>query len=142
MLRSQRRPAPSLWLLCFTGCFAVAQVPLAWAGGGSHGDPGAPLVLTLAAILLSAKLAGAIATRLKQPAVLGELLLGVLLGNLDRLGIAWFEPMKQDATLDLLARIGALLLLFQAGLESTVGQMLKVGLSAFLVASIGVVVPF
>jgi Kef-type K+ transport system membrane component KefB len=42
----------------------------------------------------------------------------------------------------MLARIGALILLFEVGLESTIGQMLKVGLSSFVVAFLGVVAPF
>lgn len=50
--------------------------------------------------------------------------------------------MKSDAAVNLLAGIGVLLLLFEVGLESTVGQMFKVGLSSFLVASLGVIGPF
>jgi len=107
----------------------------------AHADPVAAVVLALAAILLFAKLGGDLAVRLRQPAVLGELIVGVVLGNLDLLGLRVFEPIKTDASLDMLARLGVLLLLFEVGLESTVGQMLKVGLSSFVVAVIGVIVP-
>jgi Kef-type K+ transport system membrane component KefB len=100
------------------------------------------VVLALALILVAATLAGDLATRLGQPAVLGELLVGVLLGNLTLVGFAGLEHLKSDASLDMFARIGVLLLLFEVGLESTVGQMLQVGWSALLVALLGVAAPF
>jgi Kef-type K+ transport system membrane component KefB len=112
------------------------------AEGGGHGDPVAPLVLSLAAILISAKVGGEIATRLRQPAVLGELIAGIVLGNLTLIGVHLFEPLKTEPTLGLLAGLGVLLLLFEVGLESTVVQMLSVGTSALLVAVFGVIAPF
>ncbi len=111
-------------------------------GGGGHGDPTAPLLLALAVLLVSAKIGGDLAVRMGQPGVLGELVVGVVLGNLGLVGLAGLEPLKTDPFVDLLARLGILLLLFEVGLESTVGQMLKVGPSAFLVASLGVAAPF
>jgi Kef-type K+ transport system membrane component KefB len=107
-----------------------------------HGDPVAPVALGLAVMLVAAKLGGDLATRLRQPAVLGELLAGLILGNLGLVGISVFQPMKTDTHLELLARLGALLLLFEVGLESTVGQMLKAGWSSLLVAVLGVITPF
>ena len=109
---------------------------------GSHGDPVAPILLWLAVILVAAKLGGELAVRVGQPAVLGELLAGVVLGNLGFVGVSGLEFLKTDPSIDMLAGIGVLVLLFEVGLESTVGQMLKVGLSAFLVALLGVVTPF
>jgi Kef-type K+ transport system membrane component KefB len=106
-----------------------------------HSDPVASLVLGLAVILLGAKLGGHLATRVGQPPVLGEIVFGVLLGNLSLAGIAWMDHVKTGETFDLLARLGVLILLFEVGLESTVGQMMRVGVSSFLVALIGVVVP-
>jgi Kef-type K+ transport system membrane component KefB len=121
----------------------VASAPgLALGSGGGHEDPSATLILYLAIILGAAKLGGDLAVRLKQPAVLGELLVGVLLGNLGGLGLHVLELIKTDSMVDMLARLGVLLLLFEVGLESTVGQMMKVGVSSFLVASLGVVAPF
>ena len=114
-----------------------------------HGDAIAPLVLALAIILVVAKLGGDLATRAKQPAVLGELFAGIVLGNLSYLGslgiglkFGLIEHFKEDETLDLLARLGAIILLFEVGLQTTVAEMRKVGLSSFLVGTIGVVVPF
>ena len=96
----------------------------------------ASFLLAFASALLGAKLLGEICERLGQPAVLGELLAGVLLGP-SMLGLV---PLS--AGILLIAEVGVLLLLFEVGLESTVGQMLKVGLSSFAVAAIGVAVPF
>ena len=107
-----------------------------------HADPIAAVVLYLAIILIGAKLGGDLATRLGQPAVLGELALGILLGNLPLLGVSVFEPIRHDTTIDMLSRLGVILLLFEVGLESTVAQMLRVGWSSLLVAVIGVVFPF
>jgi Kef-type K+ transport system membrane component KefB len=106
-----------------------------------HGDPIAAIVAWLALILFAAKLGGDLASRLGQPAVVGELLIGVLLGNLGLLGLPWLQGAGSDPTLDMLARLGVLILLFEVGLESTVAQMLRVGGSALLVATLGVVVP-
>src|SRR4051812_41348010 len=77
-----------------------------------------------------------------QPPVLGELAAGVALGNLTFGGFAGLEHLKTDASVDMLARLGVILLLFQVGLESTVGQMMRVGLSSLLVATLGVIGPF
>ena len=108
----------------------------------AHGDPIASLILSLALILVAAKVGGHYATVIGQPPVLGELLAGVLIGNLTLVGVPGLASLKTDTAVDMLARLGVILLLFQVGLESTIGQMLKVGLSSFLVASLGVIGPF
>ena len=112
------------------------------AASSAQGDPVAGLVLSLALILLVAKLGGDLAARIGQPAVLGELLGGLLLGNVPLFGHSLMERLKSDPTLDMLGRIGALILLFEVGLESTVAQMLRVGWSSLLVATVGVIGPF
>jgi Kef-type K+ transport system membrane component KefB len=116
----------------------LAALPLMAAGE----DPSAKVVLAVAVIYVTALLAGEIAVRLGQPAVLGELLGGVVLGNLALAGFHGLEFIKTDAGVDLLARIGVLILLFEVGLESTVHQMMRVGPTAMLVAVLGVVAPF
>src|SRR3989440_4888328 len=105
-------------------------------------DPVAPVLLALAAILAGAKLGGDLAERIGQPAVLGELVVGILLGNLDLVGVAWFRGVAADHTIDVLAGLGVVLLLFEVGLESTVRDMLKVGGRSLLVAVVGVVTPW
>jgi Kef-type K+ transport system membrane component KefB len=115
--------------------------PMAAQAADFHVDPITPVALHLAIILIAAKLGGEVAVRLGQAAVVGELILGVLLGNLPLVGIDTLAHLPGDAEIDLLARLGVLLLLFEIGVESTVGQMLRVGLPALLVAIFGVVAP-
>jgi Kef-type K+ transport system membrane component KefB len=90
--------------------------------------------------LLAARLFGVV-ERWGQPAVLGELLAGILLGNLALIGFPFLEPMADDAILDFLAQLGVVILLFQIGLESSVAQMRRVGVRALLVAVVGVATP-
>jgi Kef-type K+ transport system membrane component KefB len=104
--------------------------------------PGTLVLLALAVFLALAKVGGDLAARVKQPSVLGELIAGVLLGNLALLGIDWAEPFKTNVTLETLAQLGVIILLFEVGLESTVRDMLKVGWTSLLVAVLGVVTPF
>ena len=105
-------------------------------------DSGAHLVLALALILTAAKLGGHLSQRLGQPAVLGELLGGVLLGNLDLAGLGWFRALPNDAALAGLAELGAVVLLFEVGLESSVADMKKVGWRSLIVAVLGVLTPW
>ncbi len=122
---------------------AAALLPeVAWASTGSPTGEVAPLVLGLAIVLVAAKLAGDLATRLGQPAVLGELVAGIALGNVRLLGWSGLDFVRESASLGMLADLGVLVLLFEVGLESTVKDMLEVGLSSFLVAVLGVVAPF
>jgi len=118
----------------------VATLPaVVWGAGGESSHTMAFLFIAL--ILLAAK-ASSLIERFGQPAVLGELLVGVLLGNLALVGITVFEPIKHDAIIAFLAQLGVVILLFQIGLESNFKEMTKVGLPAVLVAIAGVVVPF
>jgi Kef-type K+ transport system membrane component KefB len=116
-----------------------------------HGDPLAPILVILVVILISAKLGGEIFERLGQPSVLGELIAGVILGNIALIHPNWtfFEPLRAEITsegwanfIDLLAKLGVILLLFEVGLESTVAEMKKVGKSALFVAVAGIIAPF
>ena len=124
--------------------FAIpsALLPAALTAPGGLAEPVVPVILALAIILAGAKLGGHFAGRLGQPPVLGELLVGVLLGSLSLVGVTTFEFIRDNAIIDVLAGIGVLILLFEVGLESTVSDMLKVGASSLLVAMLGVVTPF
>jgi Kef-type K+ transport system membrane component KefB len=108
----------------------------------AHADPAAPVAFALAIFLVAARLGGHVASRFGQPAVLGELLAGVALGGLDLVGLRWFADIETNAIIDTLARIGAVILLFEVGLESTVAEMVKVGARALLVAVVGIIAPF
>jgi Kef-type K+ transport system membrane component KefB len=91
----------------------------------------------LAAVLLAAKLLGELTERLGQPAVVGELIAGVLLGP-SLFGLV--DP--GDPFLHLLAEAGVVILLFSIGLETDLGRLLKVGATSATVALVGVVLPF
>ena len=95
----------------------------------------------IAVILLVAKISSLV-EHLEQPSVLGELVAGVILGNLFLIGIPFFEVPKNDPILLFLAELGVVILLFQVGLETNLSEMRRVGLNATLVAIIGVVAPF
>lgn len=98
----------------------------------------------LAVLVVIAKFAGLLARRCGQAAVLGELLAGIAIGNLLPLafGMGGVEFMRTDETLQVLAEIGVLLLLFDVGLEADLRGLVRVGWSSLLVATVGVVVPF
>lgn len=83
------------------------------------------LVLELVIILVAAKVAGYLATRLGQPSVLGELLVGVLLGPslLDILHLPFINSESLGATISELSELGVLLLMFIAGLELHLGEL-------------------
>lgn len=105
------------------------------------GPRAAVTFLEIALILVFAKVFS-IVERWKQPAVLGELLVGVILGNLALVGIHWFDAYKTDPNLKFLAELGVAILLFRTGLESNVSEMRRVGFRAFLIALAGVVITF
>ncbi|HKT60199.1 MAG TPA: cation:proton antiporter, partial [Gemmatimonadales bacterium] len=96
--------------------------------------------LALAAILVAAKLLGELAERIGQPAVLGELVAGVLLGS-SVLGIVPHEGVGGELV-HVLAELGVLLLLFEIGLETDLREMFRAGPASLAVAVVGVVVPF
>ena len=107
---------------------AISSAPA--TGGGELGH----LALSLTILVTAALLGGHLAVRAGQPAVLGELLAGLLLGSLP------FELMHQisiDSYVDILAQLGMLLLLFEVGLELRVTDLFAVGSSALLVAVAG-----
>ncbi len=97
--------------------------------------------LWLAVLLIAGKF-GALVERLKLPAVLGEIMVGVALGNLALAGITLLEPASEDAVIGFVAQLGAVVLLFQLGLESDVRTMRRVGGRSCAVALVGVALPF
>lgn len=100
-----------------------------------------PVLLAMVLILVGAQLGGALFARIGQPPVLGELLAGVLLGNLGLFGWHGLEGLRQMPALETLAQIGVLFLLFDVGLGTNVGQMMAVGASSMLAATLGVIAP-
>ncbi|PIT92675.1 MAG: cation:proton antiporter [Candidatus Harrisonbacteria bacterium CG10_big_fil_rev_8_21_14_0_10_42_17] len=120
--------------------FTLARASEEGAESAVHHGVGQTL-LWIAVILIAAKLASLI-EKWGQPAVLGELLIGVVLGNLALVGLGVFEPIKADNLIAFLAELGVIVLLFQIGLESNIKEMKKVGKPALMVAIVGVIIPF
>jgi Kef-type K+ transport system membrane component KefB len=120
--------------------FLLALIPLPAfaAGGGAVGEN----LLWLALILMSARLFVPLAQRIGFPAVLGELLLGVVLGNLSLLGIGLFDTIAKDPIIAFIAELGVIVLLLQIGLETRLADLVKVGARATAVGGVGIVVPF
>jgi Kef-type K+ transport system membrane component KefB len=142
---------------------AASAEPAAEPGGASHGLN--PLILVgIAVILIVAKLAGELFERVSQPAVLGELVGGIVVGSIPLLFLGLIklfpaleagvfasassavsttiDQFRTDQVIGALAEIGVILLLFEVGLESKLGEMLEVGWSSLSVAVAGVVAPF
>ena len=106
-----------------------------FASHDTHGDEGAHVsvyqfLFGMVTVLLAAKVGGEVFETLGQPAVLGELVFGVILGNLYLFGVTGLQSIQNDATLTLIAEIGVILLLFEVGLESDLGELLEVGTTA------------
>jgi Kef-type K+ transport system membrane component KefB len=89
----------------------------------------------LLVILLSSKVLAEVFTYLHLPSVLGEVVAGILIGP------SLLNVIHPDSIFYLLAEIGILLLLFEVGLQTDVGQLARVGLESSLVAVTGVVMP-
>ena len=110
--------------------------------GGGHENPVVPVLLGLVIVLLAAKVGGEILERVGQPAVLGELIAGVALGNAALVGFYGLDFLMTNEGLTILAELGVILLLFEVGLESNTREMMSVGVSSLAVAILGVVAPF
>lgn len=119
---------------------AAADSPFSAASSEPTLNP--MLLAGIAVILIVAKLGGELFERIDQPAVLGELIAGIVLGNLALAGFDRVEPLKTDAVIAALAQIGVILLMFEVGLETKVAEMREVGWSSLLVAIAGVIAPF
>ena len=188
----------SSWIIfsnAYVSLFSPGSLPQAEPGNipMTHGDPVAPILIALMLIVLGAMVGGLLMRRIGQPAVLGELLVGMLVANVAfyfhqptitilreggsiltlvhaalthnvslgeaatqllpatedtrRLVEALSSPVGPVAVsvyqfVDLLSRIGVIVLLFLVGLETSVREMAKVGIAALSVAVVGVVCPF
>ena len=94
------------------------------------------LLFEMFLIFVAAKLIGEIFERLTIPAVLGEILAGVVLGPY---ALGWIHPSD---TLSSIGELGAIFVLFHAGLEVSPKELINVGRQALLVAVAGILVPF
>ena len=92
--------------------------------------------LSMLVVFASAKLLAEIFERLKQPAIVGEILAGVLIGPYV---LGWMQP---NEVLNILSHLGVMFLLFRVGLDVRAAEMSRVGGTALMVAVCGVIVPF
>jgi Kef-type K+ transport system membrane component KefB len=123
---------------------ALAGAGVAAAAAGEAPASSGAVLFGLAVLVVLAKAGGLAVERLGQPSVLGELLVGIGLGNVMPLffgehGIAF---VRTSPTLHVLAEVGVLILLFDVGLEADLRALAHVGPSSVLVAFVGVVAPF
>lgn len=96
-------------------------------------------------MLFAAKLMAELFHRLKLPIVLGELLAGMIVGPFALGSLFMFDGqplLKIDGELRILGEIGAIVILFIAGLEVTPKEFLRGGKASFVVATFGVILPF
>jgi Kef-type K+ transport system membrane component KefB len=103
-------------------------------------DPFSRTLLLLAFTWVIAKLAGELALRIKLPAVAGELAVGVAIAAAAK-AFPMIPNLAESPEAEVLANLGVIVLMFMVGLESTVPQMLKVGVVSLRVAVIGVLAP-
>jgi Kef-type K+ transport system membrane component KefB len=127
--------AIAIILLSFLAAFAAPN-------SDEHRELNPIVLIGIAFVLLIGKVGGEIFERLRQPAVLGELVAGVLFGSLSLVGLKAIDSLKTDSVIAALAQIGAIILLFEVGLETNLKEMKEVGLSSLLVAVTGVIAPF
>jgi Kef-type K+ transport system membrane component KefB len=102
-----------------------------------------PLLLQIAIVLAAAKVGGWMSKQIGQPAVLGELLAGLILGPsaINVFGINYFSQAHTTETIRELGEIGVIFLMFVAGLEIELSDFAKLGKPAFLAGTLGVIVP-
>src|SRR5574342_202694 len=89
---------------------------------------GVNIPLSMLAVFGTAKLLGELFERLRQPAIVGEIIAGILIGPSV---LGWISP---NAFLEALAQLGVMFLLFQVGLEVKPSELMRVGGTATVVA--------
>ena len=102
-------------------------------------------IIGVGILLFAAKLMAELFLRLKLPIVLGELLAGMIVGPFALGSFLVYDGqplLKIDGELKVLGEIGAIVILFIAGLEITPKEFLRGGKASFVVGACGVVVPF
>ncbi len=93
-------------------------------------------LLHLAIILILSKYVAALSIKFKMPPVLGMIIMGILLGP------SVLDIVKTDIVIQWLAKLGVILLLFTAGLDTDIAQMKSQGKASLMTAAGGVLVPF
>ncbi|MFQ5863323.1 MAG: cation:proton antiporter [Candidatus Brocadiales bacterium] len=107
-----------------------------------HTDPANSVLLAIVIIIAAAKIGEEVAKRLGLPQVLGELVMGIILGNMYFFsGWDFFNFLHEMPFLKILSEIGVIVLLLMVGVHTDLRAVLRVGVSAFLVALGGLLMP-
>jgi Kef-type K+ transport system membrane component KefB/nucleotide-binding universal stress UspA family protein len=131
------------------GLAGLAISPVLAAGDASSAPSETKFIAAILVILLTSRLVGEAMQRLGQPAVIGQLIAGILLGP-SLFGLIWPQMQHallppdaaQRAMLDGIAQFGVLLLLLVTGMDADVGLIRKVGRPAIAVSLTGIAIPF
>ncbi len=107
-----------------------------------HSDPTHEVILAIIVTLIAAKAGELIVRKIKLPGVVGNLLIGMVLGNICVFtGWDFFNFLRTMPFLKMISYFGTLILLFTAGLRTDIRALLKAGVSSFLVCIGGIIVP-
>jgi Kef-type K+ transport system membrane component KefB len=107
-----------------------------------HSDPIIPVLIALVTIFIASKIGAVFADKINQPVVLGELLAGIVAGNLSLASIKLLDFIKHNQAIEIFSGLGVIILLFEVGLETRLKEMMSVGIQSLLVAVVGVITPF
>jgi Kef-type K+ transport system membrane component KefB/nucleotide-binding universal stress UspA family protein len=143
--RMRAWPAPAL---AAAGCFLAVATP-ALAAAGEKSPSEAIFVAELVVLMAAGRLMGEAMQRIGQPAVMGQLLAGLMLGP-SVFGLLWPDAQHalfpstpgQKSMVDAVSQFGILLLLMLTGMETDLKLVRKVGHAAISVSLAGVAVPF
>ena len=107
-----------------------------------HTNPTLSVIIAVAITLIAAKTGGWLASLVTLPEVVGQLILGIILGNFFFVtGSEFFNFLTTMPFLKMISYFGTLLLLLTAGLHTDIRALLRVGASSFLVSLGGIIAP-
>lgn len=136
-----------LWLwLC---ALPILMAEPAWAAEGGKGPSEAIFIVQIIALMVVGRLLGEAMLRLRQPAVMGQLIAGLLLGPslfgllLPDVQHALFpKNPEQKAMIDAISQFGILLLLLLTGMETDLKLVRQTGRASLFASLMGIVIPF
>jgi Kef-type K+ transport system membrane component KefB/nucleotide-binding universal stress UspA family protein len=147
--RNGARPRHTLALTLAAAAMLLALCAPAFAAEGRAGSTEAVLIGEIVLLIVAGRLLGEVMLRLGQPAVMGQLVAGLLLGP-SMLGLLWPDAQhvlfpkapEQKAMLDGIAQFGILLLLLLAGMETELSLVRDVRRAAISASVTGITLPF
>ncbi|MGZ5804325.1 MAG: cation:proton antiporter domain-containing protein [Xanthobacteraceae bacterium] len=141
-----RRFVITFGLICLAALFVTAAFAAEKAGGGS-GE--VTFIIQLVLLLAVGRFLGELMERIGQPAIVGQLLTGILLGPTlfgavwpQAHGLIFPDDAQQKSMIEAVGQLGVLLILLVTGMETDLGLVRQVGKPAVIVSIAGVSVPF